>query len=409
LGKKNEEDTQFCVYCGKAIDQNEKDVFKAARFSLTIEWMVQFMPVERSSNCDIYLELIHILDKHEDELEDFDKNVIEFYNSLSKTELADYILDNPDTLRDISFALIPSSAAPYHSQIVEMMRNATLGDAEEAESIAKRLAMYSVEAGRGCLFDGETTIDLTKKFVHIELSRLAGCSNTMKNLVGIVVNNLVKNQIIRMPRSDKKMYLFEEAARFLSIPGAAEIMKQTYAQFRKFSCVAVTVTQAVAQMSENGVGQILMTQSKNFMFLKNTDQQELNEIKRYIGLSNTAIETIMSFPSPEHIFGEKFSSFLYYAQRDQFPIVGVGRNYASQEILVAAATSGELHTKVEKIVKTLALKDKHLSFAEKILKATELLKEDKKLLKLLSRIEKIGDKKVQALILDAKLEALKIL
>lgn len=390
---------------------NSEALLEVAKLSMTVEWMLPFMPPERNTELDSYFELKDILEKSNDERESFDQEVISYYNSISSNQATDYILEDSDTIRNIAFALIPREEMPYHSQIVEAIRDTPKSNhnIDETNRIANRIAVYSIESGKGCLFDGYTTIDLSKKFIHIELSRLANCSSVMKNLVGIVINNLVQNQIIGMARSDKKLYIFEEAARFLSIPGAADIIKQSYAQFRKYTCVAVTVTQSIAQMEESGVGKILMTQSKSFMFLKNTDKKELEALKPYIQLSDNAITSIKEFPSPEHIAGEKYSSFLYYAQRDQWPIVGVGRNYASTQLLVAAATSGELHSKVENIVKTLSLKNKSLSFAEKILKATELLKEDTRLLKLLGKIEKLGDKKVKALILDAKLEALKVL
>ena len=207
-----------------------------------------------------------------------------------------------------------------------------------------------------------------------------------------------------MPRSVKKAYLFEEASRFLLIPGAAEIMKQTYAQFRKFNCVAITITQSIAQMAQSGVGQIIMTQSKLFLFLKNTDAAELDSIGNYIVLSDEAKRTIMGFPSPEHLPpGKRFSSFLLYAQRADWPMVGVGRNYASRTILAAAATSGELHSRINRLLKELAARYRELGFADRFLLAAELLDEDNRLFQLLDRIEQTVGSRITPLIDEAKI------
>ena len=233
---------------------------------------------------------------------------------------------------------------------------------------------------------------------------MAQSGNALKNLVGIAINNLVKNQIINMPRSAKKAYLFEEASRFLLIPGAPEIMKQTYAQFRKFNCVAITITQSIAQMAQSGVGQIIMTQSKMFLFLKNTDAAELDLIGNYIALSDEAKRNIMNFPAPEHLpVNNRFSSFLLYAQRAEWPIVGVGRNYASNAILAAAATSGELHSRLTRILKELSAKHPELAFAERLLQATELLNEDNRLFRLLDKLERMGGERASPLVVEAKI------
>ena len=207
-----------------------------------------------------------------------------------------------------------------------------------------------------------------------------------------------------MPRSVKKAYLFEEASRFLLIPGAAEIMKQTYAQFRKFNCVAITITQSIAQMAQFSVGQIIMTQSKLFLFLKNTDAAELDLIGNYIALSDEAKRNIMGFPAPEHLpAGKRYSSFLLYAQRADFPMVGVGRNYASNAILAAAATSGNLHSRISRLLKELSSCKPELSFADCLLLATDLLAEDNKLFRVLDKMERIFGPKALPLLDEAKI------
>ena len=395
-----------------ADDRHRSELEQAARMSLTIETMIPQMPLDRNTALDAFFELRDILAKQDSELEGSERKIKERYSAWTVQEINDCIIEDPEMLRNISYALMGKGDMPYHSQLVEAIRDTQFSGMEKSETsrIAARLAVFSVESGKGCLFDGETTIDLSRRWIHIELGKMAQSGNSLKNLVGIAISNLVKNQIVNMPRSAKKAYLFEEASRFLQIPGAAEIMKQTYAQFRKFSCVAITITQSMAQMEQSGVGQIIMTQSKMFLLLKNTDASELNLLGNYIALSDEAKRKIMEFPSPEHLPpGEKFSSFLLYAQRADWPMVGVGRTYACPAVLSAAATSGELHSKLNGILKELSARGPEKPFAEQLLQATELLHEDNKVFRILDKLERMAGEKAVPLVVDAKLEFREIL
>ena len=387
-------------------NRHREELEEAARMSLTIEAMIPGLPPDQNTVLDAFFEFREILARPESELEEFEQELLTLHRTWTIQQINDRIIDDSEMLRNLSYAFMKSGDMPYHSQLVEAVRETLLSNLEKSETsrIAARLAVYATESGKGCLFDGETTIDLSKRWIHIELGKMAQADNALKNLVGIVINNLVKNQIINMPRSVKKAYLFEEASRFLLIPGAAEIMKQTYAQFRKFNCVAITITQSIAQMAQSGVGQIIMTQSKLFLFLKNTDAAELDSIGNYIALSDEAKRTIMGFPSPEHLPpGKRFSSFLLYAQRADWPMVGVGRNYASRTILAAAATSGELHSRINRLLKELAARYRELGFADRFLLAAELLDEDNRLFQLLDRIEQTVGSRITPLIDEAKI------
>lgn len=386
--------------------RHRKELELAARMCLTVDAIIPKLPPDQNTAQDAWFELREILSKAEADLEGFEKEVIARYHSWTVQEINNCIIDDPEMLRNIAYAFMEKGDMPYHSQLVEAIRETSLSNLEKSETnrIAARLAVYSIESGKGCLFDGETTIDLTKRWIHIELGKMAQSGNALKNLVGIAINNLVKNQIVNMPRAAKKLYLFEEASRFLMIPGAAEIMKQSYAQFRKFSCCAVTITQSIAQMAQSGVGQIIMTQSKMFLFLKNTDAAELELIGNYIALSDEAKRNIMDFPAPEHLpANDRYSSFLLYAQRANWPLVGVGRNYAGPAILAAAATSGDLHSRLTRLLKELSAKFPDMAFADQLLRSTELLSEDNRLFRLLDKLERLAGERASPLIVEAKI------
>lgn len=375
--------------------------------ALSVEKLIPSMPIDRNTALDAWIELRDALAAPAESPDASQHRLQELYKSWTIRELNDYIIEDSEMLRNISYAYMAKSDMPYHSQLVEALRETSLLhlDRSDLNRVAARLAVYSVESGKS-LFDGETTVDLGKRWIHIELGKIAQSGSVLRNLVGIVINNLVMNQIINMPRGSAKLYLFEELARLLAtVPGAAEIVKQSYAQLRKYKCVAVTITQSAAQMTQSGVGQIVMTQSKQFLFLRNTDAAELRLITNYVPLSEDAQRNVRNFPAPEHLPpGRKFSSFLLVAQRADWPVVGVGRNYASSAILAAAATSGGLHNRLERLMKELQAQNAGLPFAELLLRAMEIATVDNTLFAILDRIEKLGNEQIKSLVIDARIE-----
>ena len=388
-------------------NRNREGLERAARMALSVEKLIPSMPIDRNTALDAWIELRDTLAAPAESPDEARRQLQELYNSWTIRELNDYIIEDSEMLRNISYAYMAKSDMPYHSQLVEALRETSLLhlDRSDLNRVAARLAVYSVESGKS-LFDGETTVDLGKRWIHIELGKIAQSGSVLRNLVGIVINNLVMNQIINMPRGSAKLYLFEELARLLAtVPGAAEIVKQSYAQLRKYKCVAVTITQSAAQMTQSGVGQIVMTQSKQFLFLRNTDATELRLITNYVPLSEDAQRNVRNFPAPEHLPpGRKFSSFLLYAQRADWPVVGVGRNYASPAILAAAATSGGLHNRLERLMKELQAQNAGLPFAELLLRAMEIATVDNTLFAILDRIEKLGNEQIKSLVIDARIE-----
>lgn len=389
-------------------NRNREGLENAARMALTIEKLIPSLPLDQNTALDAWTELKEALALPEDDPDAAFARIRTMYHTWTIREINDYIIDDPELLRNIAYSLMTKSEMPYHSQLVEAVRETSLNhlDRSEVNRIAARLAIYSLESGKGCLFDGETTIDLGKRWVHIELGKISQSGAVLRSLAGIAVTNLLLNHIINMPRSSLKAYFFEELMRIVaSLPGAKGIVNQAYTQFRKYNCVVIAISQSAAQMMESGVGQTIMTQSKQVLFLRNTDASELRLITNFIPLSDDAQWNIRNFPAPEHLPpGKKFSSFLLYAQGAEWPIVGVGRNYAAPEILAAAATSGELHTRLVRFLKEIQVQDKAMPFVERLLTAMELAMEDNAVSSILDRIEKLGNEKIKSLVIDAKIE-----
>ncbi|MBN2643291.1 MAG: hypothetical protein JXR78_16690 [Victivallales bacterium] len=330
-----------------------------ARKSMTLEWMLPRQPAGRNTLLDCFADLEEILAKERGKLSAVEKQSHDYWSRISVEKITEYIVMNPPLLRDVSYAHMKAADMPYHSQIVEMIRSTPdpVHRREDTNRIATRLAQYMAESGRGGLFDGVTNVDLSARWIHFELGKMASASVNFKSMIGLVIGNMVRNQIVNMPRSAWKLYIFEEAPRFLQIPGAAEIMKQSYAQFRKFNCRAWTITQEAGQLLENGadVGTIIMSQSKQYYFLKNKDQGNMRFFRRFVNLSDDTVNSIMSFPSPEHIPGRKYSSFVYCVDGGEYPQTGVIRHYANELTIAVASSSGKAFSEREQELRKLRI------------------------------------------------------
>ena len=137
-------------------------------------------------------------------------------------------------------------------------------------------------------------------------------------------------------------------------------MKRSYAQLRKSNCRSWTITQEAGQLmvqdkEGSDLATIIMGQSKQYYLLKNKDKGNMEFFRRFIALSDDAVNAVMNFPAPEHIPGRKYSSYLYYIDNGEYPLVGVVRHYASPLTIAVASTSGEAFSKREEELRRLRI------------------------------------------------------
>ena len=166
---------------------------------------------------------------------------------------------------------------------------------------------------------------------------------------------------INMPRKLLKLFLYEEMPRIIaSVPGASSFVKRSYAQLRKSNCRSWTITQEAGQLmvqdkEGSDLATIIMGQSKQYYLLKNKDKGNMEFFRRFIALSDDAVNAVMNFPAPEHIPGRKYSSYLYYIDNGEYPLVGVVRHYANPLTIAVASTSGEAFSKREEELRRLRI------------------------------------------------------
>ena len=133
--------------------------------------------------------------------------------------------------------------------------------------------------------------------------------------------------------------MHEEVARFLDIPGGEQIVKESYAQMRKFNCWNISIVQQYAASKKAASAPPYLATAASFSHAPERSRRS----RRHgadIGLTEVTKHAILSYPLPDQQTGEKFSAFTYLHNDAQNPICGTAHNFASREMLYLSGSSG---------------------------------------------------------------------
>jgi hypothetical protein len=84
-----------------------------------------------------------------------------------------------------------------------------------------------------------------------------------------------RKHIITMPRGLRKRNVYEEVARLLDIPGGEQIVKESYAQMRKFNCWNISIVQQYSRFKESRIRSAVFGNSRQFFLMRQTDRADL--------------------------------------------------------------------------------------------------------------------------------------
>lgn len=216
-------------------------------------------------------------------------------------------------------------------------------DEKEINYLADMLGAWTREIGqRGKFFDGISNISLDTPVLHFELSLIPESAKDFKEAAGFLLNNVVRHAIMTDPRSWKKRIIFEEAPRFFNVPGAEEIVASSYATYRKYACWLATVCQQLSQIPP-AIRPVLIGNSIIKIVFRQKSNQDLELLRNELKMPEATIQTIHSYPSPEHLpANNRFSSCTYWAEESGAPINGTIRVYASAEMLYLSSSDGDV-------------------------------------------------------------------
>jgi type IV secretion system protein TrbE len=242
-------------------------------------------------------------------------------------------------VRNLAFASFTPDEYPTHRMLQELLQLESSDPT--AEDLATRLLPWCAGGNYGCLLDGQSNISLTGKIAHFELGYIPEAAKLLRAVAGFLITNYTRQHIITMPRRLRKRNVYEEVARLLDIPGGEQIVKESYAQMRKFNCWNISIVQQYARFKESRIRSAVFGNSRQFFLMRQNDRADLDDMGRDIGLTELTKHAILSYPLPDQQAGEeKFAAFTYLHSDAQNPICGTAHNVASAEMLYVSGSSG---------------------------------------------------------------------
>ncbi|MEO8350123.1 MAG: TraC family protein [Chthoniobacteraceae bacterium] len=254
-------------------------------------------------------------------------------------------LKDPNTARDVrnlAFSYFTPAEYPTHRMLQELMQLEAAGaDKDQVIELATLLLAWCRDGNYGALFDGESNISLTGKIAHFELGYIPDSAKELKAAAGFLITHHTRQHIIGLPRATRKRNVYEEVARFLDIPEGEKIVKESYAQMRKFNTWNISIVQQYSRFKDSRIRSAVFGNSRQFFIMKQNDRADLEDIGKDIMLPEVTRQAIMAYPLPDQQAGRKFSAFTYYHIDVQRPICGTVHNVSSDEMLYCSSTSGE--------------------------------------------------------------------
>jgi len=278
----------------------------------------------------------------------------EFFAQFNEDEVLKFLKDPGTTkeVRNLAFAYFNTEEYPTHRMLQELMAlDASGAEREQIIEIATLLLPWCRDGNYGALFDGTSNLSLTGKIAHFELGYIPDSARELRAAAGFLITNYTRKHIITLPRALRKRNIFEEVARFLDVPGGEEIVKESYAQLRKFNCWNVSIVQQYARFKQSRIRSAVFGNSRQFYLMRQNDRSDLDDMAKDIAMPEITKHTIMNYALPDHQAGAKYSAFTYLHVDSNRPICGTAFNYSSPEMLYCSSSSGEHFEKRAKQLK----------------------------------------------------------
>jgi type IV secretion system protein TrbE len=274
---------------------------------------------------------------HEDE-------ALDYLRKPNDAEVLKYLkdLNTAKDVRNVAFSYFKPEEYPTHRMLQELMYlDASGAERDHVIEISTLLMPWCRDGNYGCLFDGVSNLSLTGKIAHFELGYIPDSAKELKTAAGFLITNHARKHIITLPRALRKRNVYEEVARFLDIPCGEDIVRESYAQLRKFNCWNISIVQQYARFKQSRIRTAVFGNSRQFFLMRQNDRADLDDIAKDIALPDITKNTIMNHPLPDHQVGQKFSAFTYMHLDSNRPICGTVRNIASPEMLYCSSSTGE--------------------------------------------------------------------
>ena len=258
-------------------------------------------------------------------------------NQVSEEEITNYSKDpeNQNYIRNLAFAFFEKYEFPVHQQLVEMMHHDKPDEhnPDDVNYMANILQQWTRSGNNGKMFDGFTNVPLDQKICYFELGKIPEACADLKIAAAFLIQNFVRQHIISMPRKKRKRIIFEEVARFMGIRGGESIVKESYAQMRKFGTWVLSIVQQYQPFKVSPVRPIIIGNTSMFILMRQKERRDLEDLAYDIGLPQLAQDQIMSYQKPDEQEVNKHSSFTLYIEDPGKIILGTGKNFTTEKVI----------------------------------------------------------------------------
>lgn len=246
-------------------------------------------------------------------------------------------------LMSLAYTMMSAEDMPTHGQFVEMLNlESRQRRAHEDLALLRTLLEPWGRNGRyGAILDGVNNVDLTKKVVHFELSFIPESAKELRDVAAFMITNDVRKEIMRRPRNIRKRVILEELSAFLAMPDGERITREYYERMRKYSTWVFSIIQQFQRIKDHPVRSSVIGNSRIMFMLKQPDQRDVEAMSQGFRVPSITKRQVAAFPDPSEMRSDPYGSFVYYHESTGRPRIAIGKHYASKEMILASATSGE--------------------------------------------------------------------
>ncbi|QIF03870.1 hypothetical protein [Roseimicrobium sp. ORNL1] len=275
-----------------------------------------------------------------------DSNAVGLRESdLDAAQVEDFMNDpgQRTELMSLAYTLMSAEDMPTHGQFVEMLNlESRQRRAHEDLGLLRTLLEPWGRNGRyGAILDGVNNVDLTKKVVHFELSFIPESAKELRDVAAFMITNDVRKEIMRRPRNIRKRVILEELSAFLAMPDGERITREYYERMRKYSTWVFSIIQQFQRIKDHPVRSSVIGNSRIMFMLKQPDQRDVEAMSEGFRVPSITKRQVAAFPDPSEMKSDPYGSFVYYHESTGRPRIAIGKHYASKEMILASATSGE--------------------------------------------------------------------
>lgn len=168
------------------------------------------------------------------------------------------------------------------------------------QDIGKQLFSFTSEGEYGRYFNRASTIDMSNKFVVLELQQLSS-RQSLQRLVLLQLMYMIQQGMHRSSREQKKLVLIDEAFSLLAGKETASFIEGWYRQLRKFGGSACICTQSVLDLYVSSSARAMVENSAHMYLLAQKEdsiEQAKQENKLHLGGSAAfmALKSVHTVP-----------------------------------------------------------------------------------------------------------------